>query len=117
MERAAAGEAAGTALVTSKSRREHFEAGEVVNLTRISHKSFDGRDVPHALVRAASPLVRDADCDTVFSHDCVETSLDTARTSACGTWAAPCEKSGLAALCRSGPAQPYSASLIALEAR
>src|SRR5260370_11833552 len=43
------------------------------------------RNVPHALVRAASRLVSMLSLETITTQKSVETSLDTARTSACAT--------------------------------
>jgi hypothetical protein len=49
-------------------------------------QTFGGDDVAHALVRAASALMPTPGPDTLSApRQGVETSLDTARTSACAT--------------------------------
>src|ERR1019366_4087833 len=58
---------------------------------------FGCLDVAQALLPAASALVPTLAFDTVSRpRTGVETSLDTAGTSACATWPAQCEKCGLA---------------------
>src|ERR1019366_1212050 len=61
-------------------------ARKVCGISRHFSQTFGGDDVAHALMRAASALMPTPGDDRVsIPHQGVETSLDTARTSACAT--------------------------------